>query len=446
MLTTLSPLNSNTTLNWSSDDTSIATVTSTGIIKGIKEGSTKIRVYTSNGKTDCCNITVKKLSGIEINETNFPDENFLNYLLSQNYGSDGVLTKEEIAEIKILSANSKNIQDLTGIENFIALQYLYCDNNKLTSIDVSNNTALRELDCSYNQISTLDLTNNKELTTLLCYSNQLNGKAMDGLIVSLPTASNNEMYVIFNENENNIMNSTQVAAAKAKGWIPKYTIDGRIWLNYAGSEPIIRGDVNCDGIVNGTDIQAVINAIVNGEYDEKADVNEDETVNGTDIQKIINYIVYGPDEDTGDDDDSDDEDAGSNPVVEGIVINEKNFPDTNLRNWIKSQEYGSDGLLMEDEIATIKSIDVNNKNIQTLQGIEFFTSLTILYCYDNQLTSLDVSQNTALTLLNCSNNQLKSLDVANNTGLTKLYCNNNHLTLLDLSKNKALTLLNCSSN
>ena len=40
-----------------------------------------------------------------------------------------------------------------------------------------------------------------------------------------------------------------------------------------------------------TDIQAIINAIVEGEYDEKADVNEDDVVNGTDIQEVINIIV-----------------------------------------------------------------------------------------------------------------------------------------------------------
>ena len=53
----------------------------------------------------------------------------------------------------------------------------------------------------------------------------------------------------------------------------------------------IKGDVNGDGIVNGTDIQAIINLIVEGEYDQKADINEDSIINGTDIQEIINIIV-----------------------------------------------------------------------------------------------------------------------------------------------------------
>ena len=60
---------------------------------------------------------------------------------------------------------------------------------------------------------------------------------------------------------------------------------------FSGEEAYIKGDVNGDGIVNGTDIQAVINFIVAGQYNEKADVNKDGLVNGTDIQEIINVIV-----------------------------------------------------------------------------------------------------------------------------------------------------------
>jgi hypothetical protein len=51
------------------------------------------------------------------------------------------------------------------------------------------------------------------------------------------------------------------------------------------------GDVNGDGVVNGTDIQTVINFIIADVFDEKADVNKDGLVNGTDIQEIINIIV-----------------------------------------------------------------------------------------------------------------------------------------------------------
>lgn len=61
--------------------------------------------------------------------------------------------------------------------------------------------------------------------------------------------------------------------------------------NFVALPEALRGDVNGDGIVNGTDIQAIINVIVVSEYDDKADVNKDSVVNGTDIQEVINIIV-----------------------------------------------------------------------------------------------------------------------------------------------------------
>jgi hypothetical protein len=71
--------------------------------------------------------------------------------------------------------------------------------------------------------------------------------------------------------------------------------------------------------------------------------------------------------------------------------------------------------------------------------------ITSLACHDNQLTALDVSNNTALTWFYCYDNQLTLLNVSN-TALTELYCHANQLTELDVSNNPALTWLDCSSN
>jgi hypothetical protein len=69
-----------------------------------------------------------------------------------------------------------------------------------------------------------------------------------------------------------------------------------------------------------------------------------------------------------------------------------------------------------------------------------------LYCYDNQLTSLNVSQNTALFRLDCHSNQLTSLDVSQNTALNILQCDNNQLSSLNVSQNTALNSLSCGYN
>ena len=58
-----------------------------------------------------------------------------------------------------------------------------------------------------------------------------------------------------------------------------------------------------------------------------------------------------------------------------VEINEKNFPDPNFRNWILSQPFGKDGVLSDKEIADIREMNVSNKNIHDLKGIEYFTAL-----------------------------------------------------------------------
>ena len=82
----------------------------------------------------------------------------------------------------------------------------------------------------------------------------------------------------------------------------------------------------------------------------------------------------------------------------------------------------------------------------TSQTITIRGDVTTLYCFDNQLTSLNVSQNTALRTLFCADNQLTSLNVSKSTALTKLVCFKNQLTSLDVSKNAALTTLYCFDN
>ena len=110
--------------------------------------------------------TMTAWADVEINEENFPDENFRDYLLSQDFGEDGVLTDDEIAKTKTLSIQSYNIQSLKGIECFTALEKLTCIDLGLTSLDVSGLTALWWLDCSCNLLTSLDVSKNTALREL----------------------------------------------------------------------------------------------------------------------------------------------------------------------------------------------------------------------------------------------------------------------------------------
>ena len=310
-----------------------------------------------------------KLPPIEINEQNFPDEDFRNWVLNQKYGKDGKLTKEEIAEVTFMNLFPQNIiaeghiKSLKGIEYFTAVEKLICSRNELTELDlskntaltwlecdqnhltelnlsknteltyldcnsneltaldmsccnkltelncsmnelitlnvsgccamtflkcysnqltlidmlgctslatiwasnnqlsklnvldctslstlrceynqliqldVSNNTELKELRCSDNQLTQLDVSKNKKLTTLRTYNNPIKGEAIDVLIKSLPTVSRGGWCCVLSEDEEGAPTTTQVAVAKAKGWISYYWNEAaKNWMEYAGRE------------------------------------------------------------------------------------------------------------------------------------------------------------------------------------------------------------------
>ncbi len=67
---TVTPSNASTSYTWSSSNTSVATVSSSGKITAKKAGTANITVKTSNGKTATCKVTVKKApSKISLNKT-----------------------------------------------------------------------------------------------------------------------------------------------------------------------------------------------------------------------------------------------------------------------------------------------------------------------------------------------------------------------------------------
>ena len=137
--------------------------------------------------------------------------------------------------------------------------------------------------------------------------------------------------------------------------------------------------------------------------------------------------------------------CASDEVV--INVNPTNFPDENFRKYVLEKiDKDGDGRLREGEISACKEIDCSSCEINSLKGIEYFTSLEVLDCSRNRLNDLDVSKNNALEMLYCGSNNLSSLDVSKNKVLETLYCGSNNLSSLDVSKNTALKKLFCGNN
>ena len=267
-----------------------------------------------------------------VDENNFPDAKFREWVASQSFGEDGVLTPDELLSVKTISIGDKGIYDLTGIEYFTAIESLYCQNNKLMSLDLSENRALTILHCYKNWLTALDVSSCTHLKTLHCYNNQLNVAAMGALVESLPRVEGDPgefkaQNYSSGANEGNSMTVAQRDAVIAKNWTVKSS-------------------------------------------------------SGSTFQLLLR-------------------------------IDEACFPDPNFREWVieLDQQKNFDGMLSAEEISSVTSMDVSNRQITDLTGIEHFFVLSWLDCSQNQLTHLDLTSNTNLRTLYCYSNQLKLVNM-----------------------------------
>ena len=393
------------------------------------------------------------VSVVPIDEVNFPDANFRNYILAQTYGADGRLLSSEIATVKEMYVYGREIASLKGIEFFTALTSLSCSDNLLPTLDVSKNTALNNLQCDGNQLTALDVSKNTKLTELHCYDNQLATLNVAGCTALKQLWCYNNQLAALDLSENTKLEYLRCEENQLTALdVSKNT---KLTVLLCGINQLTALDVSKNTALEELHCYqnairgAEMDALVKGLYDRRSSskgklyayFNETPTGNEMDVMQVatakdknwkVLKMVGG-----------DWVDYEGTPV---LIIDETNFPDANFRNWILRQEYGKDGYITNDEIAAVKEMPVYGREIASLKGIEFFTALTKLECNINQLTTLDLSKNTALTELSCSENKLTSLDLSKNTALTELYCSINELTSLDLSGYTVLKTLNCYNN
>lgn len=122
----------------------------------------------------------------------------------------------------------------------------------------------------------------------------------------------------------------------------------------------------------------------------------------------------------------------------------------------------------KEQLKAIESLDLSNKGLKNLSGIEVYSNLKYLFCSGNKsLTKIDVRKLTKLEILECEScaltelkvnglsnlkrilcaeNKLTSLDVSGLTKLGLLYCYRNQLTSLNLAGVTSLVTLSCHTN
>ena len=132
-------------------------------------------------------------TSLPINEDNFPDPNFRNYIKTYKAGGRDVLTVEEQRKVETIEVEGKNISNLKGIEAFPNLKELKCGNNSIQNLDLRQNPKLKTLKCNKNQLTQLDLSKNPDIDYLNCSENQLEQLDVSHLkdLVNLDCSHNN---------------------------------------------------------------------------------------------------------------------------------------------------------------------------------------------------------------------------------------------------------------
>ena len=357
-----------------------------------------------NGVDDNTNFaTTVAMCNLITNYTYVPDNNFEQALIDEGLDDvldDYVLTTN-ISTIGFLDLTSKNISDLTGIEDFQELETFVCDSNQITTIDASNNHFL-EFSCRNNQLTSLIL--NEDSAVVDCSNNLLTVLDIPNGIANLDCSNNNITSLdfsattelsILNVSNNNLTffdfrngENAQISSSYDFNTGYDYTFDAR-------NNP----DLIC---------LFVDDAAFSTTNWKKVDATSHFVENQTQCDAASIQYTYVPDDN-----------------FEQVLI------DAQLDDVL-------DNYVLTDNIKNLTFLNISHKNIADLTGIEDFVSLETLSCTDNSLTSLDVTKNTALTYLSFSFNQISTLDLSKNVGLEKLIGVHNELTSLNIIENTAL--------
>ncbi len=367
-------------------------------------------------------MNARAAEGVAIDKTNFPDENFREYLCEAvDANGDGMLDLEEIGRCSVMDISHRYIQDLTGIAYFGNLTSLDCSYNQLTNLDVSACTKLTSLSCGDNLLTDLNVKVCAALTTIDCRRNDLSRLDVSGLTAL-------EYLKCDNENE----------AGNYGGSITSLNVSGCTALKQleCGGNPMTSLDVSeCTALTSldcssrnidnesGSSMGYITNLNVSG-CTALTELN----ANGNRLTRL---------------------DLSKCTALTELYVyyNRLTSLDVSKNTELVKLDCSANQLARLDVSKNIKltGLDCGNNKLTSL-NISKNTKLRWLDCDGNKLTKLDLSKNTKLEGLDCNNNQLEELDVSKNIKLTGLGCGTNRLTSLDVSKNTELEQLDCDNN
>ena len=379
--------------------------------------------------------------------TAIPDANFEQALIDLGLDSgpiDGIVLTVNIDTIITLNVANQSISDLTGIEDFTALENLYCNNNSLTSLDVTQNSALFYLHCYNNQLTSLDVTQNTALYLFLCYNNQL---------TSLDVTQNSALFYF--HCYNNQLTSLDVTQNSVLTFL-------RCYNNQLTSLDVTQNPTLANFYCNDnnlTSLDLTQNSTLSSLRCNNNQLTSLDVSQNTDLFEFRCHYNQITSLDVTQNTLLSTLSCSNNPITSidvtqntGLIslscsTNQLTNLDVTQNSSLTYLSCNFNQLTILDltQLVVLRTLWCINNQISNLELTQS-PDLLLLYCSNNELTSLDVTQNPDLIAIQCKYNEIASLDVTQNTLLTNLYCDYNEIPSLDVSQNIDLNSLRCAGN
>ncbi|CAM3880773.1 Secretion system C-terminal sorting domain-containing protein [Flavobacterium branchiophilum] len=124
------------------------------------------------------------------NSSNTIAKNIANNYFKIDANDDGEIQESEALQVSYLDVSASSIASLVGINSFTNINRIECNDNVLTSLDVSNLLNLSVLICDSNQIASLNISNSNNLEELHIANNQLNTLPLSTSLIVLSCDTN----------------------------------------------------------------------------------------------------------------------------------------------------------------------------------------------------------------------------------------------------------------
>lgn len=135
---------------------------------------------------------------------------------------------------------------------------------------------------------------------------------------------------------------------------------------------------------------------------------------------------------------------GQSPA--GTPLTSESFPDEAFLEVAMSYDTDGDGALSEEEAARVTDLDLADRRLSSLEGVEAFKALAVLDASGNSLASADLSGLDCLVSVDLSGNSISELDLSGHAMLEDLDVSGNSMTALTLSGCSSLQSLSCAGN